>query len=221
MAKLQVTPTRMNLTELKAQLVKSKRGHKLLKDKQDELMRRFIDLISENRRLRKEVEQEMGSAFAAFLVASVVTTPKMLAEAVSFPKADVQLDISSENVMSVMVPKMEISKSDLGNQNAEHDVYPYGYTFTSAELDKAVDGLDKVLDKLIRLAEIEKTCQLLADELEKSRRRVNALEYRMIPDLEETIRFIMLRLDENERATITRLMKVKDIISKAEEAQSE
>lgn len=221
MAKLQVTPTRMNLTELKAQLVKSKRGHKLLKDKQDELMRRFIDLISENRRLRKEVEQEMGSAFAAFLVASVVPTPKMLAEAVSFPKADVQLDISSENVMSVMVPKMEISKSDLGNQDAEHDVYPYGYTFTSAELDKAVDGLDKVLDKLIRLAEIEKTCQLLADELEKSRRRVNALEYRMIPDLEETIRFIMLRLDENERATITRLMKVKDIISKAEEAQSE
>ena len=221
MAKLQVTPTRMNLTELKAQLVKSKRGHKLLKDKQDELMRRFIDLISENRRLRKEVEQEMGSAFAAFLVASVVTTPKMLAAAVSFPKADVQLDISSENVMSVMVPKMEISKSDLGNQDAEHDVYPYGYTFTSAELDKAVDGLDKVLDKLIRLAEIEKTCQLLADELEKSRRRVNALEYRMIPDLEETIRFIMLRLDENERATITRLMKVKDIISKAEEAQSE
>ena len=221
MAKLQVTPTRMNLTELKAQLVKSKRGHKLLKDKQDELMRRFIDLISENRRLRKEVEQEMESAFAAFLVASVVTTPKMLAAAVSFPKADVQLDISSENVMSVMVPKMEISKSDLGNQDAEHDVYPYGYTFTSAELDKAVDGLDKVLDKLIRLAEIEKTCQLLADELEKSRRRVNALEYRMIPDLEETIRFIMLRLDENERATITRLMKVKDIISKAEEAQSE
>ena len=145
----------------------------------------------------------------------------MLAEAVSFPKADVQLEISSENVMSVMVPKMEISKSDLGNQDAEHDVYPYGYTFTSAELDKAVDGLDKVLDKLIRLAEIEKTCQLLADELEKSRRRVNALEYRMIPDLEETIRFIMLRLDENERATITRLMKVKDIISKAEEAQSE
>ena len=100
-------------------------------------------------------------------------------------------------------------------------MYPYGYTFTSAELDKAVDGLDKVLDKLIRLAEIEKTCQLLADELEKSRRRVNALEYRMIPDLEETIRFIMLRLDENERTTITRLMKVKDIISKAEEAQSE
>ena len=100
-------------------------------------------------------------------------------------------------------------------------MYPYGYTFTSAELDKAVDGLDKVLDKLIRLAEIEKTCQLLADELEKSRRRVNALEYRMIPDLEETIKFIMLRLDENERATITRFMKVKDIISKAEEAQLE
>lgn len=210
MAKLKVNPTRMALSGLKRQLSTASRGHKLLKDKQDELMRRFIDKIRENRALRAEVEAELAAAFEAFSVASAVMSPEMLKEAVSFPKERIQVEIAEENVMSVMIPKMRFMRSEEG----ESSIYPYGFTETSAELDDAMLRLHRAMDRLLELAALEKACQLMANEIEKSRRRVNALEYRMIPDLKETIKYILMKLDENERATITRLMKVKDIISK-------
>lgn len=208
MAKLNVNPTRMELSNLKRRLSTATRGHKLLKDKQDELMRQFIDLIRENRKMRVEVEKELSEAFQAFLMASAVMSPEMLEEAVCFPKAQVSLEIETKNVMSVIIPEMKISLS-----KDEGAMYPYGFTETSAELDTAIDKLSKVLEKLLQLAELEKSTQLMAVEIEKSRRRVNALEYKQIPDLEETIKYIRMKLDENERATLTRLMKVKDMIS--------
>ncbi len=210
MAKLNVNPTRMELSNLKRRLSTASRGHKLLKDKQDELMRQFIDLIKENRRLRIEVEKELSESFGAFLMASAVMSPEMLEEAVSFPKERISLEVETKNVMSVIIPQMTFSLS----ADDEGAIYPYGFTETSAELDTALDKLSKVLEKLLKLAELEKSTQLMAVEIEKSRRRVNALEYKQIPDLKETIKYIRMKLDENERATLTRLMKVKDIISK-------
>ncbi len=212
MSKLNVNPTRMELSNLKRRLVTAKRGHKLLKDKQDELMRKFIEMIKRNKELRVEVEKELSESFKDFLIASAVMSPQMLEEAVAFPNEKVNMDITMKNIMSVYVPVMnfnrEMQKEDEGS------IYPYGYAQTSSELDDAIFKLYNILPKLLQLAEVEKSCQLTADEIEKTRRRVNALEYRTIPNLEETIKYIRMKLDENERSTITRLMKVKDIINK-------
>ena len=209
MAKLKVNPTRMALSELKLRLVTAKRGHKLLKDKQDELMRQFINLIKENKKLRVEVEKELSESFKSFLLASATMSPLFLESAVSFPKAKVALEMKLKNIMSVNVPEMKFVKEEV-----EGGIFPYGFVQTSAELDDTVVKLQKVLDRLLSLAEIEKSCQLMADEIEKTRRRVNALEYSTIPNLEETIKDIRMKLDENERATITRLMKVKQMLQK-------
>ena len=209
MAKLKVNPTRMALSELKLRLVTAKRGHKLLKDKQDELMRQFINLIKENKKLRVEVERELSESFKSFLLASATMSPLFLESAVSFPKEKLSVDIKSKNIMSVNVPEMKFVKEEM-----EGSIFPYGFVQTSAELDDTVIKLQKVLDNLLSLAEIEKSCQLMADEIEKTRRRVNALEYSTIPNLEETVKDIRMKLDENERATITRLMKVKQMLEK-------
>ena len=209
MAKLKVNPTRMALSELKLRLVTAKRGHKLLKDKQDELMRQFINLIKENKKLRVEVEKELSDSFKSFLLASATMSPLFLESAVSFPKEKLSVDIKSKNIMSVNVPEMKFVKEEM-----EGSIFPYGFVQTSAELDDTVIKLQKVLDNLLSLAEIEKSCQLMADEIEKTRRRVNALEYSTIPNLEETVKDIRMKLDENERATITRLMKVKQMLQK-------
>lgn len=209
MARLKVTPTRMNLNTLKERLATSKRGYKLLKDKQDELMRQFLELIRKNKKLREEVEKELEDSFSDFLIASAFMSPEFLEEAVSFPTQKLGVDISIKNVMSVRIPKMEFKVEE--NENAS--MFPYGYAETSAGLDKAIKGLNEVMNRLLELAELEKTTQLMADEIESTRRRVNALEYRTIPDLEETIKYIRSKLEENERATISRLMKVKDIIA--------
>ena len=203
MAKLKVNPTRMALSELKKRLVTAKRGHKLLKDKQDELMRQFINLIKENKKLRVEVEKELSDSFKSFLLASATMSPLFLESAISFPKEK----IAVKNIMSVNVPEMKFVKEEM-----EGSIFPYGFVQTSAELDDTVIKLQKVLDNLLSLAEIEKSCQLMADEIEKTRRRVNALEYSTIPNLEE--KDIRMKLDENERATITRLMKVKQMLQK-------
>ena len=213
MARLNVTPTRMNLNTLKKRLATSKRGYKLLKDKQDELMRQFLEKIRENKRLREEVEADLKESSKGFLMASSFMSPEFLQEAVSFPTQKIGVDIKVKNVMSVRIPKMEFKIDKGGNENAS--MYPYGLAQTSADLDLAIKGLNKVMDKLLALAELEKSTQLMADEIEGTRRRVNALEYRTIPDLEETIKYIRAKLEENERATISRLMKVKDIISEA------
>ena len=209
MAKLKVNPTRMALSELKLRLVTAKRGHKLLKDKQDELMRQFINLIKENKKLRVEVEKELSESFKSFLLASATMSPLFLESAVSFPKEKLSVDIKSKNIMSVNVPEMKFVKEEM-----EGSIFPYGFVQTSAELDDTVIKLQKVLDNLLSLAEIEKSCQLMADEIEKTRRRVNALEYSTITNLEETVKDIRMKLDENERATITRLMKVKQMLEK-------
>ena len=209
MAKLNVNPTRMALSNLKGRLVTAKRGHKLLKDKQDELMRRFIEMIRKNKKLRVEVEKELSNSFKSFLLASAVMSPEFLEQAVAFPKEQVSVAIETKNVMSVNIPKMEFNRTESNGA-----IFPYGYAQTSSELDDAILELHSVMDMLLELAEVEKACQLMADEIEKTRRRVNALEYRTIPDLEETIKFIRMKLDENERATITRLMKVKDMVLK-------
>ena len=213
MTRLNVTPTRMNLNTLKKRLATSKRGYKLLKDKQDELMRQFLEKIRENKRLREEVEADLKESSKGFLMASSFMSPEFLEEAVSFPTQKIGGDIKVKNVMSVRIPQMEFKIDKGGNENAS--MYPYGLAQTSADLDLAIKGLNKVMDKLLTLAELEKSTQLMADEIEGTRRRVNALEYRTIPDLEETIKYIRAKLEENERATISRLMKVKDIISEA------
>lgn len=211
MAKLNVNPTRMQLSLLKARLKTATRGHKLLKDKQDELMRRFIELIRENRDLRIQVEQELKESFDDFLLTSALMSPEMIRQALAMPKQRVSVAVERKNIMSVNIPVMEFHYSE---NLEEGSIYPYGYAQTSAELDDAIDKLQEVMERLLSLAAMEKAGQLMADEIEKTRRRVNALEYRTIPDLKETIKYIRMKLDENERATITRLMKVKEIIAK-------
>ncbi len=212
MAVLNVNPTRMELTKLKARLVTATRGHKLLKDKQDELMRRFIDMIRRNKTLRENVEKELIEVFKEFLVSSAIMSPEFLEEAVALPKEEISVDIRTKNVMSVNVPVMNFVRKLAEDPGS---IYPYGYAQTSSELDDAISRLYAIMPQLLDLAEVEKSCQLMADEIEKTRRRVNALEYRTIPELQETIRFIRMKLDENERSTITRLMKVKELIQKA------
>lgn len=209
MARLNINPTRMQLTLLKTRLRTAQRGHKLLKDKQDELMRQFIERIRANKGLRTDVEAELMEAFSDFQLTSALMSPQMIRSALAVPGTTLGVEIEEENVMSVLIPKMRFVRGS-GN------LYPYGYAGTSSQLDEAIRKLEKVSQRLLELAQMEKATQLMALEIEKTRRRVNALEYRTIPDLEETIRYIRMKLDENERSTITRLMKVKDIIAKEE-----
>ncbi|MDO4495640.1 MAG: V-type ATP synthase subunit D [Oscillospiraceae bacterium] len=208
MAILNVNPTRMELTNLKRKLVTARRGHKLLKDKRDELMRRFLDMVRENKELRIEVEQGIERANTAMSVARCVMSDKSLDVALMLPRQEMSLEVSEKNVMSVMIPVFDVKFKTAD----ENDIYSYGFAETSGDLDDAVKALSDIMPKLIRLAELEKSCRLLADEIEKTRRRVNALEHVMIPQYEETIKFIAMKLDENERSTTTRLMKVKDMM---------
>ncbi len=205
---LRVNPTRMELTRIKRRLVTAKRGHKLLKDKRDEMVRQFIAIIRENYTLRREVEQELSGALRDFAMARAVMDPNALEEAVLYPARQAKVAIGQKNILSVRVPTITVDEASL-----TETVLPYGLAETSAQLDGAIATMAQVLPKLLRLAEIEKTCDLLADEIEKTRRRVNALEYVMIPQFIETIRFITMKLDENERGALTRLMKVKDMIA--------
>lgn len=207
--RLNVNPTRMELTRLKGRLVTATRGHKLLKDKQDELMRRFIDLVKHNNELRKSVEEELQKSLKDFVMARAVMSSEFLEEAIAYPKESISLDIKKKNIMSVNVPVMNFKRK---MEEDEGSIFPYGYINTSAELDTAIEKLYGILPKLLELAEVEKTCQLMSDEIEKTRRRVNALEYMTIPQLEETIKFIIMKLDENERGNLTRLMKVKSMM---------
>ena len=208
MAVMNVNPTRMELTNLKRKLVTARRGHKLLKDKRDELMRIFLEKVRENKELRKEVEQGIAKANTAMSVARCVMSDKSLEVALMLPTQEMYLDVAEKNVMSVMIPVFDV-KFRTANEN---DIYSYGFAETSGELDVAVKALSDIMPKMIRLAEIEKSCRLMADEIEKTRRRVNALEHVMIPRYEETIKYISMKLDENERSTTTRLMKVKDMM---------
>ena len=207
MARLNVKPTRMELATLKDRLQLSTRGHKLLKDKQDELMRRFIILIKKNNQLRDEVEAELIDSMQEFVVAKSLINESFIEELFVGTETNVELNIHEKNVMSVIVPEMNF---DIKEAEVSSDIQ-YGYLNSSSEMDDAIERIETVMPKLLELSEIEKTCQLMADEIEKTRRRVNALEYRMIPQLEETIRYIQMKLEENERSAIVRMMKVKDM----------
>ena len=207
--RLNVNPTRMELSKLKKRLSTATRGHKLLKDKQDELVRQFIDLVKFNNKLRKEVEEELGSSLMDFVMARAGMSSEFLEEAISYPKDNIKVEVGRKNIMSVNVPMMDFKRELEGDEGS---IYPYGFANTLAELDDAIGKLYSILPKLLELAEVEKSCQLMADEIEKTRRRVNALEYMTIPQLKETIRFIRMKLDENERSALTRLMKVKTMI---------
>lgn len=206
MARMNVNPTRMELRRLKTRLKTAVRGHKLLKDKSDETIRQFMIYIKENQRLRQEVESELSLALKSFMLASAVTTEQVMEEAVAMPGVSVKLETGSNNVMSVNVPTITIIDSD------NKELYPYSFASVSSELDGSISTLSKLLTKLVKLAEVEKTCNMLADEIEKNRRRVNALEFVMIPQLQETIKYITMKLEENERANTIRLMKVKSMI---------
>lgn len=208
MARLNVNPTRMELSSLKKKLASAQRGHKLLKDKRDELMRQFMNLIKENKQLRSEVEAGIAEANRYMAVAGSVMQREVLETALMLPKQEVELEVSEKNVMSVYIPVFS-PKYRTGDTE---DIYFYGTAFTSVDLDGAIQALSEIFPKMIRLAEIEKACQLMADEIEKTRRRVNALEHIMIPDYQETIKYITMKLSENERSTTTSLMKVKDMV---------
>lgn len=208
MAKARVNPTRMELTKLKKKLATATRGHKLLKDKRDELMRQFLDLVRENKALREKVEIGIKAANMNFVLARSAMPDEVINVALMAPRQEIYLDSGKRNVMSVEIPEFEYhTKTPDVN-----DIYPYGFAFTSSDLDDAVKSLQDILPDMLRLAEIEKSCQLMAAEIEKTRRRVNALEHVMIPEMKENIKYIVMKLDENERSTQIRLMKVKDMM---------
>lgn len=210
MAGTQVNPTRMELTRLKKKLVTAVRGHKLLKDKRDELMRQFLDKVRENKALREEVETALVSANQNFMLARAGIPDEMLNTALLAPKQELTISAGTQNVMSVEIPDFDF-KTRTPDQN---DMYSYGFAFTTGDLDDAILSLSEVFPKMLKLAEVEKSCQLMAAEIEKTRRRVNALEHVMIPELQTNIKYITMKLDENERSTQIRLMKVKDMMLK-------
>jgi len=208
MANVTVNPTRMELTRLKARLKTAIRGHKLLKDKRDELMKQFLEIVRRNKELRRRVEEGMEQAQSSFTVAAAVMSSEMLEQALLYPKLSVELNIEYHNIMSDNVPTYSFNTQETGTR----EIYPYGFAQTSGELDDALTALSVVFEDMLELAQVEKSMQLLAADIEKTRRRVNALEYVMIPDFQAKIRYISMKLEENERGNITRLMKVKDMV---------
>ena len=208
MAGTTVTPTRMVLNQLKGRLKTARRGHKLLKDKRDELMRQFMDVVKLNKQLRTRVEEGLTGAFASLQVASAIMSPEMLEQALLYPKQSVEPAVEEKTMMSDNVPGEDYRTKS----NDQSEIYPYGFAQTSGELDDALDKMARVFQDMLELAQVEKTMQLLAEEIEKTRRRVNALEYVMIPDLEKNIKYITMKLEENENSTKVRLLKVKEMV---------
>ena len=198
----------MVLNQLKGRLKTARRGHKLLKDKRDELMRQFMDVVKENKVLRDRVESGLSGAFASLQVASAIMSPEMLEQALLYPRQSVELDMKFKNIMSINVPVYSFTTKN----NDPSEIYPYGFAQTSGELDDAREKMAKVFEDMLKLAQVEKTMQLLAEEIDKTRRRVNALEYVMIPELEQNIKYITMKLEENENATKVRLLKVKEMV---------
>ena len=208
MAQLQVKPTRMELTNLKKKRKVAARGHKLMKDKRDEMVRRFIAYARRNKELREQVEQKLSAAMGQFVLARAEMSGEAI-EDLAYPARPATVSVDTQHVLSLKMPKLSLETSDTFD-------YPYGFMNTSAELDSAVSAFAEVLPMLIELAEVEKICNSLADEIEKTRRRVNALEYVMIPQFDEAIREIKMKLDENDRGNTTRLMKTKEMLANRE-----
>lgn len=207
-----VNPTRMELKKMKIRYANARRGHKLLKDKRDGLMKQFLETVRQNKELREKVEASLSGVYDSLAIAGAVSGPRVLEESLMLPKKQGKLDVRYRNVMSVTVPEFEL---EVIGKDAQ-DSYNYGLAFTSGELDASLAQMSSVMEDMIALAESEKTVQLLAQEIEKTRRRVNALEYIMIPKYLATIKSIKMKLDENDRGNTTRLMKVKDMMLKAQ-----
>lgn len=207
MAQARINPTRMELTKLKKRLKTARRGHKLLKDKCDELMKQFLEIVKENMQLRVRVEENLKKLADGFDAASAVMSSRVIEESLMMPKISAEISVDYKNIMSVNTPVFDIT-----THGDTSDIYSYGFAFTSGELDSSIEYLSEILPEMLKLAEYEKTSQLLAAEIEKTRRRVNALEYIMIPGLMANIKTISMKLEENERGNITRLMKVKDMM---------
>ena len=207
MSRLNVNPTRMALKGLKARLKTAQRGHKLLKDKTDEMVRRFSQMIKENKVLREEVESEIVLVLKQFSIARSLMSKQDVEQAFNMPSVSIELDCEYKTILNLETPKLNLS------ENHSVSKFPYSFIDITSEVDHSVALVGKLLAKIIKLAEVEKTVMMLADEIEKSKRRVNALEYVMIPDLEETIKYITMKLEENERGSLTRLMKVKEMIA--------
>ena len=210
MAEIRVNPTRMEMKKLQSRYTTARRGHKLLKDKRDELMKQFLEVVREDKALRERVEKALETYYKGFSVASASANPKMLEEALICPKKEGNLEVTYKNMMSVTVPEFSYSAAESEEEAAQS--FNYGLAFTSGDLDVSLGG---ILEDLVRMAELEKQAQLLAEEIEKTRRRVNALEYIMMPQYLAAIKTIKMKLDENERGNTTRLMKVKDMMLKA------
>lgn len=201
---LNVNATRMELLRLRKRLQIARRGHKLLKDKRDELMRQLLSIIDEVKELRLAIENEFQSILQGFILAKARTDPYQTEQALLLPTKKISVSIGKKTLMSVRVP--------VYTKIVEGDIIPYGYLNTSGELDIWLIKFDKFIELLLNLAEKEKTVQLLADEVEETRRRVNALEYKLIPSLVDTIKYIRMKLSETERSDIVRLLKIKDMV---------
>ena len=206
MARINVNPNRMELFRLKKRLVAAKRGHKLLKDKQDALIKTFLERAREGKALREQVEEELKACFSSFVLSRAQTTPEVLEQALMLPGAKCSLSVTWKNVMSVIVPEYHVKQ--------EGNPVNYGFALVPILLDAALEQFSKLILRLLELAAKEKAIRLMAVEIERTRRRVNALEYVIIPNLEETIRYIGMKLDEQERSTLSRLMKIKKIVRK-------
>ena len=202
MAGTRVNPTRMELTKQKKKLLSATRGHKLLKDKRDELVRQFMDLIKEHMDLRLQVERGLKAANMEFAIARAGMSEQVLNTALMATGKTLEIKQQFKNVMSVEIPEFQTKKDIKGN-----DIYSYGYAFTAGDLDDAVYSLSSVFEDMLKLAQVEKSCQLMASEIEKTRRRVNALEHVIIPEALDNIKYITMKLDENDRASTIRLMK--------------
>ncbi len=208
MAELNVNPTRMELTRIKKSLAVATKGHRLLKDKRDELMRQFLSIMREAKELRETVEKNLSKANRSLAVAGSVLQREVINSALLIPKQEVMLDVEKKNIMSVDVPVFNIKM----RTEEKSDIFSYGYAFTGGDLDSAIMSMSGVFGEMMRLAELEKSAEMLAGEIERTRRRVNALEYVMIPNYQDTIRRITMKLDEAERSNTVRLMKVKDMM---------
>lgn len=209
MAVLNVNLTRVESMNMKRSLKTAQRGHKLLKDKLDELIKKLLELVKQNQELRKEVDKMLETAYQNFMLAEAVISEEYLAESLIIPSKSAQIEISEANVMSVKIPKYKIDLKENSSNNAI-----YGFAYTTSELDNSIEKFSEATESLLRLAENEKAINLIAQEIEKTRRRVNALENVMIPNYKDTIKYIGMKLEENERANTSRLMKVKEIITK-------
>ena len=202
-----VKPTRMELLQLKKRKVLAERGHKLLKEKRDALISEFLSIAGDVKNVRNEAEAELMQAYQNLLAAQAIMGSGSVKEASLNSEQDIQVEMNARNVMGVTVPLVEIGKVERTMIRRG-----YGLADTSAMLDDASKKMEIALSKIIKLAEIEETVRRLALEVVKTKRRVNALEYIVMPRLTATVKYIRMRLDEMERESFIRLKKIKAVL---------